>query len=570
MAKVKKVRLAGRERRGRERWLGVREEMDHIVVDDGRAWRPDVVAWFSEDGRVLSTRLVHPEAPESVVCDALEEAMTRPLPGSGSPRRPQALEVADDALYDAVVARYGGAFTVSVGDVAVADQYLDSLTAQFGSSYELVAQPMLAGELVTPMMVRAYLDAMRELYRAVPWAAVDEEHPATRLRVVARGIEDGCATMIADPAGRGFAFFHSVADYERGDEVLPRPERPRGARRFVACFDIDEIASKTRFDELERLGWDKGFAPGWVPGLAVYDYGNFLRPIEPEDVDLAIVCARALAAVARSPERADDEEAYTQRVTCEGLHGAVEVEITTPHPGLGSEPRRLDGVSVTAPSRADIDEVVDDFMIALERSDDIAGWRSWAGSSVGIFLQHVAELGSDGEDPSSVDLSALTAGDVEEFLLDFSPRKVTGTEASIQAAPPSLARFFAWLKSEGYCPAARCDEAVAAIERVREEYLRRSRDRSRFGTAKSFFMGMLDRGMDIHDPRQIDAYSAMLNREAIVGSSSRVAAPTKSLASGGVARKTRWEPAPGEPFPAADAPCPCGSGRRYKKCCRRR
>ncbi|MEO7736262.1 MAG: SEC-C metal-binding domain-containing protein, partial [Kofleriaceae bacterium] len=29
-----------------------------------------------------------------------------------------------------------------------------------------------------------------------------------------------------------------------------------------------------------------------------------------------------------------------------------------------------------------------------------------------------------------------------------------------------------------------------------------------------------------------------------------------------------WQPAPGQAAPAGHVPCPCGSGARYRSCCR--
>jgi hypothetical protein len=34
------------------------------------------------------------------------------------------------------------------------------------------------------------------------------------------------------------------------------------------------------------------------------------------------------------------------------------------------------------------------------------------------------------------------------------------------------------------------------------------------------------------------------------------------------APRARWQPAPGQAAPAGHLPCPCGSGARYRSCCR--
>ncbi|MBI4860167.1 MAG: SEC-C domain-containing protein [Candidatus Riflebacteria bacterium] len=47
-----------------------------------------------------------------------------------------------------------------------------------------------------------------------------------------------------------------------------------------------------------------------------------------------------------------------------------------------------------------------------------------------------------------------------------------------------------------------------------------------------------------------------------------VAAAMRESAS--VPSRLRWEPSPEHQAPPPTAPCPCGSGRRYRKCCMRR
>ncbi|MBI4864136.1 MAG: SEC-C domain-containing protein [Candidatus Riflebacteria bacterium] len=37
-----------------------------------------------------------------------------------------------------------------------------------------------------------------------------------------------------------------------------------------------------------------------------------------------------------------------------------------------------------------------------------------------------------------------------------------------------------------------------------------------------------------------------------------------------VQTRDRWCPSPDHPAPPPTSPCPCGSGRRYRKCCMRR
>lgn len=541
--------------------------MEHQEVVGAETWRPDLVVWCASDRAVLGSKLVRPDAPEQVAIDALEEAMTRPAPLSGPPRRPLALRVSDEELRDALVAHYKDAFQVSVGDTSPADGYIEMMLDGLGSTYDLDAMPMLDGGLVPEAMLRTYLDAMRDLYAAVPWGAFHDASRTMRARIQALGIDEGCLVVFADDDQRGFSLYRTMADYESDDARLPRAVRPHGTRFFVAAFDSDALVVDERYNELKTLGWDTNLAEGLVPGLAAYDYGECLRVLTPDDVALAIVCARALMRVAGELERHNDEPRTTLHAV-EGPAGTVEVELTSPHPDIQDDP---DEPIVINPKAADLDEVLDAFMTDLRSSNEQGEWTGWAASCVGIFLQYASESHSEDGEGGPIDLRALP-DELEPFLLDYSPRKVSGTEASIQATPVALRRFFQWLQDVGHVPAARCVAARTTIDRVTAEFFRRSRDTSRFGMAKSFFMGMEAHGIDAKDPKQVDAYTAMLNRGARADLSATTGASPATAVQPTIALpgKVRWAPAPGEAPPPPDAPCPCGSGRRYKKCCVRR
>lgn len=61
----------------------------------------------------------------------------------------------------------------------------------------------------------------------------------------------------------------------------------------------------------------------------------------------------------------------------------------------------------------------------------------------------------------------------------------------------------------------------------------------------------------------------LIPREHFLRAAERPAAAT-SRPQRAASRARRWRPAEGEPVPPPTSPCPCGSGRRYKKCCKPR
>jgi hypothetical protein len=192
----------------------------------------------------------------------------------------------------------------------------------------------------------------------------------------------------------------------------------------------------------------------------------------------------------------------------------------------------------------------------------------------------------------------LAARHVEWFLLDYVPRKVDADDRTIERTPEILDRYCVWLASAGLEPEERMRRVRARITRLREEFMAAARDPENFGPAKSLVRAMGQAGVDVSDEAAVRAYVDEHNRalspatERRKGSrrgrrptpasgraklGSRTAGETglrptgarssKAGLAGGTSRAPRWTPAAGEAAPAADAPCPCGSGRRYGRCC---
>ncbi len=65
-----------------------------------------------------------------------------------------------------------------------------------------------------------------------------------------------------------------------------------------------------------------------------------------------------------------------------------------------------------------------------------------------------------------------------------------------------------------------------------------------------------ERSLDLVDHGEVRAFLGRIGTEA------------PALPAGKAAKPNRWSPAPGESIPDDKASCPCGSGRRFKKCCK--
>ncbi len=163
------------------------------------------------------------------------------------------------------------------------------------------------------------------------------------------------------------------------------------------------------------------------------------------------------------------------------------------------------------------------------------------------------------------DLDQLGPADFRGYMLDFFPRKVTADDSTIEFVPEALDLFAEWLGESGRISAQTAGRIRKVVKDAQKEFLRAARDPRNFGMAKSLFGSMKEAGVDIQDQAQVQGFINMYNASLAGGpvGPSPVGPPAKEARP----PKDRWRPAPGEPPPVLTAPCPCGSGKRYKKCC---
>lgn len=160
-----------------------------------------------------------------------------------------------------------------------------------------------------------------------------------------------------------------------------------------------------------------------------------------------------------------------------------------------------------------------------------------------------------------------SAGHVEAFLLDYFPARVGSEAPAVSRTPERLEAFFAWLESEEYEHADVVDDIRARIHDVQPEFERRALDPSNYGPAKAVVLEMRREGID---PSDQEALSRFLDRFNERLRENPDLLPTPKARGRAASTRVRWIPTPGQAPPAATDPCPCGSGRRYKKCCLRR
>ena len=155
-------------------------------------------------------------------------------------------------------------------------------------------------------------------------------------------------------------------------------------------------------------------------------------------------------------------------------------------------------------------------------------------------------------------------GGLTECCVEILPGKMSAELAFFQAVAPVLSAFFTFLAEKGLLSNARALAKIVA--ELDEEIVAASQDQRHWGPAKAFAMAAQKAGVDMCDQKAMHQFMALYNLQLLARQRPAPQAPfvpTTSL------------PAPAmpvrrsEPKVGRNDPCPCGSGKKFKKCCGR-
>ena len=99
-----------------------------------------------------------------------------------------------------------------------------------------------------------------------------------------------------------------------------------------------------------------------------------------------------------------------------------------------------------------------------------------------------------------------TTADIEEFMLEFAPRKMTMEDEAISTMPECLAAFMDFLDRDRALEGDSADALRQTCERLAQESADACHDPSCWGMAKSFAMQMMAEGVDLADPDAGEAW----------------------------------------------------------------
>jgi len=150
---------------------------------------------------------------------------------------------------------------------------------------------------------------------------------------------------------------------------------------------------------------------------------------------------------------------------------------------------------------------------------------------------------------------------VTECCAEILPRKVTAELPFFQAVAPVLSAFFTFLAEKNLLSNAR--PLARTVAELDAEIVAASQDGSNWGPAKGLAMAARKAGVDLCDQEAFHRFMVLHNLQILARQQALPApAPLPSSLPASVAPVRRSEPKVGR-----NDPCPCGSGKKFKKCC---
>ena len=152
-----------------------------------------------------------------------------------------------------------------------------------------------------------------------------------------------------------------------------------------------------------------------------------------------------------------------------------------------------------------------------------------------------------------------------ECCVEVFPRKVSGELPFFQAVAPVLSAFFTFLGEKALLPDGRA--LAKTVAELDQEIVDASQDSRNWGPAKTFVMAAEKAGVNICDSQAMKRFMLEFNLRLLsqrpAQRLAQVFPPTASLAASTTPVRHS------APTPGRNEQCPCGSGKKFKKCCGR-
>jgi hypothetical protein len=521
-------------------------------IEGPTRYRPDLVLLVeAASAFVIAFDVVHPEASADEVAAWVEGRLK---PGVS-------LRVDDEQIAEALRARLGPDQPVRVGPVPELRAPLAALSRSMGRGGGSRREEPLWTDEASAEARRGFFDAAAQFERSAPWKAAGDGQ-VLRLDVPAMGWEGACASILG-AAGEefGLLLLRSVEDYVAFARLAGEPRRPAKRRRAIGIpllsVNLDHPDAITGGKVLAK----RARAHGWRPGpdgrlayLLKVSPDSVAQPVTTDDYRLATASLEAVRVFVEKHRRLFAEpptERVEARFRIAMPTGDLEVRVTAPPddlPWAWGEEEPIDGLR-----RLENEAVLEAFLEARRTSGASEEEVGHAREVVDEALRFKASLGEPGD--------RWTADEVEEYLLRHYPARGSAPDEELERVPSGLDAFLEWLGTLGKGRVVALRAARERLARCRERFLSDARDPRRFGPAKTLLRAMVREGVDPTDSHAVDAFVAEFNLR-VEKDPSLMPLPTDVTHRG-----RAWVWTPDQPPPDPRGPCPCGSGKRYRKCC---
>jgi hypothetical protein len=522
------------------------------LIDADVPHQPDVLLLVEAgSGFVFGSEIVEPDASDDVVAAWAEGKVE---PGV-------TLRVEDERLAGALRARLGAGQPVRVGPIPEIRAPLAAVTRFMGRGGARRRDAPKWRDEASPAARTRFYEAAGRFENADPWACAGGGQ-ILALDIPALGWEGACASILgAGGQEFGLLLFRSLHDY-LAFARLSAPDRHGGRRSrgpavplLAVSYDHpDEVAGGRELERAARcLGWKPG-KTGRLAYLLKIGAEDRTQTLATDDYRLATVALEAVGAFVgenRSLFDKPPKKAVEKRLRVATPAGDVEVRLSAPPADLPwgwGEEEPIDGLL-----QADTVDLREAFRKALREKGASEDEADHACQIADEALRYKA---GRRQPPAR-----WTADDVEEYLLDHYPERGGAPDEDLELVPRYLDALLEWLAASGRGEAGPLGTARARLARCREAFLRDTRDPKRFGLAKTVVRAMMQEGVDPTDRRATDRFLAKFNERLQED-------PSLLPDLEDVPRRRRlWVWTAGQPPPDPKDPCPCGSGKRYRKCC---
>jgi len=204
-----------------------------------------------------------------------------------------------------------------------------------------------------------------------------------------------------------------------------------------------------------------------------------------------------------------------------------------------------------------LDHYINGLMSGFEKSPEAEAFMAAFNTSLGwpaTYMDYAAQY-------FCATPATITPSETAEILFDIFPRKVSVEPDCAQEIIAELRAFWQFLKRTGSL-----EKADAHLEMLTEEDAARLEsylaDPGNFGMAKSIVMTGMNAGFDMTDQEDMSRFMLSYNMKQLGASASNDEEEHSTPPVQQAATIHHESPRIGR-----NDPCPCGSGRKYKKCC---